>query len=60
MYGNIFMKTSASRNTSKNIIKGDILGKIQSAYTVRRNRTYNLHAIQMDDSSYSKAKSNNN
>ena len=44
----------------KTIIKGDILGKIQSAYTVRRNRMYNLHAIRMADSSYSKAKSNNN
>ena len=45
---------------SKTIIEGDILDKIKSVYTIRRNPMYNLHVIRMGDSRYTKAKSSNN
>ena len=53
IYGN-------SRNNIKNVIERDILDKIKSVYTIRRNPMYNLHFIRMGDSRYTKAKSSNN
>ena len=54
------MKRQAHEILSKTIIEGDILDKIKDVYTVRRNPMYNVHAIWMGDSRYTKAKSSNN
>ena len=53
-------KRQAHEILSKTIIEGDILDKIKGVYTVRRNPMYNVHAIWMGDSRYTKAKSSNN
>ena len=53
-------KRQAHEILSKTFIEGDILGKIQGVYTVRRNLMYNLHVIRIGDSRYTKAKSSNN
>ena len=45
---------------SKTIIEGDILDMVKGVYTIRINPMYNLQAIRMGDSRYTKAKSSNN
>ena len=57
----IYLSKSQSHEIiSKPIIGGDILDKIKSVYTIRRNHMYTLHVIRMGDSRYTKAKSSNN